>query len=157
MIKLYCTYADSLEERLKNVLKAYIPADFTILRTPLGKPYIEGNPVYFSLTHSGNRALIALSDKPVGVDLEIYRGRDRGSVVSRWSESEKAEISGEKDFLKHWTAREAYIKLYGYSLAKMLKRVEFCGGKLLYDGKPQELFLRHYDLGYGMAAVCTEN
>lgn len=157
MIEIHCTYTNTLEKKLNDLLKTRLPSGFEIKRTSSGKPYIAENPLYFSLSHSGDRALIVLSDKPVGADLEIYRGRERNSVISRWTERERAEILCEKDFLKHWTARESYVKLYGFSLAKMLKRVEFYGGKLLLDGVPQNLLMRCYDFGYGTAAVCAEN
>ena len=38
--------------------------------TDKGKPYFEGDPMYFSLSHSGSFALCAVSDRPVGADLE---------------------------------------------------------------------------------------
>ena len=156
MIEIYSTFTDSCNDRLKKVLSRHIAAPFEILCTKNGKPYISGNPVYFSLSHSGQKAVFAVCDKPVGIDIEIYKARDRKSVISRFTEREQTEITNERDFLKHWTAREAYIKLYGLTLAETLKRIEFFGGILHVDGQPQSVKIRHYDFGYGIAAICTE-
>lgn len=156
MIKIFATFVEDCDRMLESVLLRHIPAQIEILRTENGKPYIDGNPVFFSISDSGERAVIALSDRPVGIDLEVFKNKERLSVVSRFTEREQAEICCERDFLIHWTAREAYIKLYGLTLAKMLKRIEFCDGILSIDGRPQNVKFSFYNFGYGIAAICTE-
>ena len=37
------------------------------------KPYLEGNAWYVSLSHSGQYAVCALNEKPLGVDVEVIR------------------------------------------------------------------------------------
>lgn len=156
MIEIYCVSAAQAYERLYDLLSRHIPAPFEILRSPNGKPYVKGNPVHFSLSHSGDRGIIALSSSPVGIDLEIFKHKSRQSVYSRFTERERGEISGEKDFLRHWTAREAYIKFLGLTVAEMWKRIEFFGGNILLDGEIQKIKLRFYDFYYGVAAVCVQ-
>ena len=39
------------------------------------KPYFPDNEVFFSLAHCGDYAVCAVSDVPVGVDIELPRGR----------------------------------------------------------------------------------
>ena len=48
--------------------KGYCDSDIKLL--PSGKPYIEGNPIYFSLSHSGEYAVCITENKPVGVDIQ---------------------------------------------------------------------------------------
>ena len=48
-------------------------------RSPRGKPLFPGlDDHWFSLSHSGGIALCALSDRPVGVDVELVRPRRPG-------------------------------------------------------------------------------
>lgn len=156
MITLFSTYKDICHERLNSVLSRHIAAPFEIGVTENGKPFIEGNPLFFSLSHSGERAVFAVGDIPLGIDLEILKERNRESLISRFSERERAEITCERDFLIHWTAREAYVKLFGLTIAKMWKCIEFFGGILYVNGNPQDLYLQIYDLGYGVATLCGE-
>lgn len=155
MIELYLCNKD-VHERLNGILNKKLAQPFEILKTENGKPYIEGNPLHFSISHSGDRSLIAISDKPVGVDIEIFRDKLRKSVIELFSAREQAEIACERDFLIHWTSREAYVKLYGLTIAKMWKRIEFFGGNIYIDGQIKQVTLRHYDFTFGVAAVCTE-
>ena len=157
MTELYFLSAEGVHDSLHKLLSSRLGAEIKIEKTANGKPYISGNPAYFSLSHSEDRAAIALSDTPVGVDLEVFRGRERKSVISRFSEREQTEISSERDFLKHWTAREAFIKLNDCSLAHMLGRMEFFGGEIYLDGQRQSVKIRHYYLDYGVAAVCQNH
>lgn len=155
MIEIYLCRND-VHERLNGILSQKLAQQFNILKTESGKPYIEGNPLHFSLSHSDDKGIIAISDKPVGADIEIFKDRLRKSVIERFSAREQAEIAGERDFLKHWTAREAYVKLYGLTIAELWKRVEFLDGKLYLDGQALSVKIRHYNLTHGVAAVCTE-
>lgn len=148
---------DDVHENLYKLLEAKLSAPFEILRTENGKPYIEGNHVHFSLSHSGRRGIIAVSDKPVGIDLEIYKDSPHNSVIERFSEREQAEIADERDFLRHWTAREAYVKLYGLTIAETWKHVEFLDGKLYLDGQLQKVTVRTYDFGFSVGALCFED
>lgn len=155
MIELYLCRND-VHERLNGILNNKLAQPFEILKTENGKPYINGYPLHFSISHSGDRGIIAISDKPIGVDIEIFKDKLRKSVIERFSAREQAEIADERDFLKHWTAREAYVKLYGLTIAEMWKRIEFLNGKLYLDGQLTSVKIRHYNLPFGVAATCTE-
>lgn len=154
MIEIYLG-DNNPREKLEKILKERL-GNYEISVTENGKPYIEGNPLFFSYSHSGERGLTAIADRAVGADLEICRGRIRESVLKRFSERERAEIAVERDFLLHWTAREAYVKLYGLTLADMWKRIEFFGGKIYIDGKKQPVEVRGYEFWFGVGAVCCE-
>ena len=72
-----------------------------MITEPNGKPYIEGNPFFFSLAHSGKYVVCAISDSPVGVDIEFDR-----------EFSPKFQQRFAKSVLE-WTKMEAKGKLTG--------------------------------------------
>ncbi len=138
MLEVYLTENESVHEKAKILIARHICGSFEVKTTENGKPYIEGNPLYFSVSHSRTVAVIALSDSPVGVDTEIFTNRKFESVLNRFTTSEKVEINGDfTAFLKNWTVKEAFIKMNGGTLATDLKKLEFVDGKLYCDGKLQ--------------------
>lgn len=156
MTTVYMLAADGAHEELERLLSEYLRRPFPIEKTAAGKPYIAGDPVYFSLAHCGGRAAAAISDKPCGIDLELY-GRGICRAVTRaFSDRERAEISDEREFLRHWTAREAYVKMLGGNIFGALRRTEFSKGKLYDGGKAAKAEIVFYELGYGVAALCKE-
>lgn len=131
MFKLYTTKNERVYEKVKEVCQI----DCEIKRTENGKPYFEGDPVFFSVSHTGETALIAVCDRAVGVDAEIIKQRDFNAILKRFTAREQDEIALDTlAFLKNWTAKEAYIKLLGGTLAEDLKRLEYFDGVLCCDG-----------------------
>ncbi|MDO5156816.1 MAG: 4'-phosphopantetheinyl transferase superfamily protein [Eubacteriales bacterium] len=90
---------------------------------PWGKPALQNSDLDFSLSHSGNYAVLAVSDALVGIDVEHLR-RDRLHIAKRFFyESEYRDIdrlSDEREknirFLEYWTMKEAYVKRAGKGL-----------------------------------------
>lgn len=66
-----------------------------------GKPYVTDNIFYFSLSHSGDYAVCAISDTPVGVDIELDRPLPE-DVQKRFASN-----------ILEWTKKEAKGKLTG--------------------------------------------
>ena len=86
----------------------------------------------------------------------MFKEKNRQSILKSFTERERGEIAGERDFLIHWTAREAFVKLYGLSVFAALKKLEFYGGKLYLEGKVQPVKIKTYAFPFGVASVCTE-
>lgn len=93
-----------------------------------GKPWLPDHPgVFFNLSHSQNRALIALTRTgEVGVDLEVLRQTpDTLELAGRvFTPGEQAELRVGEDaagldrrFLQGWTRKEACLKAAGWGLA----------------------------------------
>lgn len=83
--------------------------------TEQGKPFFPGAPeVQFSLSHTRGAALVGLSDRPVGVDVE--RLRPVRAAALRRTEG----AASETDFFQTWVRREARCKLRGVGIAAML-------------------------------------
>lgn len=88
---------------------------------PGGKPFFVSHPeCHFSLSHSGELALCALSDKPVGADLELIRPRRAGfpAYVFRGAAYERyLALGGDWGaFYALWTELESIVKYTGEGL-----------------------------------------
>ena len=96
--------------------------------TPEGKPVLAHHPdIYFNFSHSGTVAMCALSDRPVGADIETPR-KIRPSLVSyTMNESEQSIINAAANptmqFLYFWTRKEALLKLMGEGIRSNLQMV----------------------------------
>jgi 4'-phosphopantetheinyl transferase len=108
-----------------------------LVRLPGGKPVFARDPGHhFSLSHSGPLALCALSDRPVGADLELVRPRSaklpayvfRGEQYDRFL----ALGGGWDAFYTLWTETESILKYTGDGL-KALRRCALPPGCALTD------------------------
>lgn len=78
------------------------------------KPYFPDNEVFFSLAHCGDYAVCAVSDVPVGVDIELPRvGGAR--LAKRFFQPDEAALvyaadDPDRKFCRLWTLKESYIK-----------------------------------------------
>ena len=93
-----------------------------------GKPIIAARPdIHFSLSHSGNVALCALGDQPVGADVEVPRKISSSLIAYTMNDGEQALINAASDptmmFLRFWTRKEALLKLTGEGIRNDMKMV----------------------------------
>lgn len=78
------------------------------------KPFFSDNEVFFSLAHCGDYAVCAVSDVPVGVDIELPRvGGAR--LAKRFFQPDEAALvyaadDPDREFCRLWTLKESYIK-----------------------------------------------
>lgn len=85
-----------------------------------GKPELDVEGIHFNLSHSGDWAVLAVSDSPVGVDIE-HKSKNYLSLAKRCfcgAEYEDIltpidETEQRRRFLEYWTMKEAYIKYVG--------------------------------------------
>lgn len=93
---------------------------------PAGKPYLEGVPIHFNVTDSGDQAIIALTrDHPVGIDLEAIRPiRNALDIAQRLWDAPAVEALAQRPvpdqtaaFYRAWTHYEALVKATGTGLA----------------------------------------
>jgi 4'-phosphopantetheinyl transferase len=83
-----------------------------------GKPELPGSSVRFNLAHSGDRALIAVSDVEVGVDVERL-ARSSRAVERTLTSGERAALGdGDRhvELLRVWCRKEALAKALGGGL-----------------------------------------
>ena len=84
-----------------------------------GKPYFPEHPdIHFNLSHTAGAVLVALSDRPVGVDIEHIR------PVSQRAMRRLADVGTERAFFQSWVRREALTKRSGTGVGTMLSAEE---------------------------------
>lgn len=114
-----------------------------------GKPSLRSYPhVHFNLSHCKRAVACAVSDKPIGIDVECT-GRYKHSLAEycmspeevQWIESgDDADVR----FTKLWTQKEALVKLLGTGITDDIKTI-----LAKYDGQVD------YATEYGKGYVCT--
>ena len=106
---------------------------------PLGKPRVRTGDVQFSISHAGDRALLAFSrTAPVGVDVERVRSARRfDALTARFLSVDNARIVGlaapsarPRIFAEAWAQREAYVKAVGGGLYATPDVLPFLPGRV---------------------------
>lgn len=146
-MKIYYTFTSANSgDFLREVLKRE-GYEGEILRTPNGKPYAHG--IFFNLADTRGFTAVAVGNAEVGLDAEAKRPLPK-ALSARLTPAEKKE-----DFTKLWTAKEAYIKYRGGTLASMLKGLEYREGTLYEGGMPVDAVLKHFRIGEILLCLCT--
>ncbi len=102
------------------------PGEIVFGRSQNGKPFVEGADFHINYSHSGSFAAAAVSEYPVGIDIETRGRTDLRSTRKFATENELAYIGDSPlNFLKIWTLKEAHFKCTGEGLAGNLGSVEF--------------------------------
>jgi len=105
--------------------------------TDAGRPYLPGNPVHFSLSHSKTHALCAVSDMPVGCDIETHRPVSAHTIRRVLADTEQ-----KADFFAYWTLKESYFKLRG-DLSQSFSNICFTLSDGAATGTESHGFLYH--------------
>lgn len=132
-------------------------------RSEQGKPCFPACPQYhFNLSHSGPYSLCALSDSPVGVDVQIVKDNWNPRLPARVCAPEQLtwleqQPDPNRAFTLLWCLKEARVKYTGAGLRENIRGI--CvplpvPGQTLYrlDG----LWFRIYEGEDYFAAVCGE-
>ena len=84
---------------------------------PYGKPYLENGNSYFSIAHSNNLVILAVSDTEIGADIQVI-SPIRPSVLRRcFTDAEQDYIGTDATrFTELWVQKEAYAKHTGRGL-----------------------------------------
>jgi 4'-phosphopantetheinyl transferase len=119
---------------LRRVLAGYLGIDprevpFTV--EPDGKPTLPEGHLHFNVTHSGERGLIAVANRRVGVDLERLRPMPNaeGLVERFFGPEERDQFRSLPDglklagFFRGWTCKEALLKAVGTGIQNVDKCV----------------------------------
>jgi 4'-phosphopantetheinyl transferase len=101
------------------------PGDVLIARDAHGAPRVTSarEPIFVSLASRGELVAIAVSDRPVGVDVELIEAAPAPAWnilhprEREWLTGQRAEKQAE-NFLALWCAKEAYLKAIGLGLRR---------------------------------------
>ena len=135
--RLLSVCGDGLAREMLSEMLGITPAAIVFTRSEKGKPLTEG--AFFSISHSGSLVACAVSDYPVGLDIERIRPVPArlGRALQPWERT--------ADFWQLWTRREAALKCRGDGL-----------GAWRHSGEEGVTFSAiTAPLGY-VAAVCEE-
>ena len=125
-------FEDSQRALIGNVLSRYAicrslnikNSDITFEKNEYGKPFLSGqNNIHFNISHSGKWVVCAVSDYPVGIDVEIIKSTEFDIAKRFFSKDEYDELQKQPDeqkqayFYKLWTLKESYIKAVGKGLS----------------------------------------
>lgn len=133
-----------------------------------GKPYVLNLPVHFNISHSGDYTVVAISDRPIGIDIEIIK--DFSAILAKklFNEDELKYISGnsstrkkslmQKSFYEIWTAKEAYLKYAGTGLSGGMNSLTFSLNKDRLVPTRNDITLTHdYSIPGAVMAIVTDN
>lgn len=92
-----------------------------------GKPMLRDSvDMFFNISHSGDWVVCAVSDKEVGLDIELIKDA-KMKVANRFFSPSEIEVLDSLDgeaqnvqFFTLWTAKESYLKYLGTGLTKAL-------------------------------------
>ena len=108
------------------------PTLYTLHPTPIflyndyGAPYIEGGP-HFSISHCKRGIAVAVSENPIGIDMEVIRTFSPDLMRKTMNEDEQLRITSsaipEVEFIRFWTQKEALLKLQGTGIISDLHHV----------------------------------
>ena len=86
-----------------------------------GKIFIPNSSIYVNLSHSGKYAVCAVSDKPVGIDIQLCTKPDMRLAERFFSADEIDYLKNGGDFFEIWVKKESFLKAIGTGLRTPLK------------------------------------
>lgn len=150
---------------IRQVASYYVdlrPENLVISQGVHGKPFFSNVAnFHFSLSHSGNLVIAAVSASPIGIDIE-RRGRDRNflGIARRFFDPHEAALitkgnhKAEDIFLNLWTAKESILKLSGEGLGGGLHRAKIRNNRQGALGG-QTIFLEQFSYGDYIGTVAA--
>lgn len=99
------------------------PNEVEILREQ--KPCLKNRNLQFNLSHTKDFLALAVSDVPVGIDLEKIEAIRPKVLESYFTQEEQKQVTeqGAACFYQIWTQKESYVKLTGEGI-KALRKTE---------------------------------
>ncbi len=118
-----------------------------------GKPYLEDAAFHFSLSHSGEYAVCAFSDAPIGVDLQQVRETIPRQTSRILTDAERTYLDalpeGERNlvFYRLWARKESLLKWDGRGLRLPMECFSLIQDGILTDAilfEGKNLYFREY-------------
>jgi 4'-phosphopantetheinyl transferase len=132
VIKLYFSEMDQAkvysEKYAIDILSKSLDVDGAILKihkNEYGKPFLGDYPyIHYNISHTKGVIVCAISDLPVGVDIEMVKPFNRYIVKRCFTHNELDYIFDSIDnegqnerYAEIWTKKEAYVKWLGKGIA----------------------------------------
>lgn len=118
--------ADYLCRKAVSEFCSVAPNEIIFQKNGFGKPYAKNQPIHFSISHSADTVICAVSDKEIGIDIEKIKPFNAKAAEKFATKKELEYIrSKENGFFEIWTLKEAYFKCIGTGLGADIKNVSF--------------------------------
>lgn len=89
-----------------------------------GKPSFTNLNIDFNISHSNNYLVVGISNKAIGVDLELINNKHLKVAKKLFNENDYIKYKNDiNEIIKVWTIKEAYIKLFGSTMLISLKNI----------------------------------
>jgi len=110
----------------------------TIAYTDKGKPYLSDYPdIHFNISHCPLGCVCAVSDKPIGVDIQDVRPFSQDIANRCCSVEELLLLTQSADpaacFTQMWAMKESYLKMTGEGIAQSLPTIDTTGAYSVID------------------------
>ncbi len=140
--------------------------DAELIYGQYGKPYVKDKSIFFNLSHSGEYAVCAVSDREVGIDIQEM-GALKMKVARRYfTENECKYILSQPDsdkaadmFYRLWSLKESFVKAVGLGINLPFKSFEIIPEKkvmVLHTFNEKKYKFTERDIDNYKLAVCVE-
>jgi 4'-phosphopantetheinyl transferase len=134
-------------------------------RDEYGKPFLKNHSdIHFNLSHSENYVACAVSDSPVGVDIEHIQDVDLNIAKHYFFGSEYEHILSSNDkkrtFFELWVLKESFMKMTGRGFRLALDEFSVEIGdriRVLHEEDDPEFGVWNVAEGEYMLAVCSKS
>lgn len=115
-----------------HILQQHLKEDFndtleTLKFNEFGKPLIDN--LYFSISHSNNIIVVGISNKNIGIDVEMEKTIRKTEKIKNLLDLKSSYTS----LIEEWTKYEATIKYYGLTIFKKITIPQFINSIKLND------------------------
>jgi len=153
--KVQSAYCKQVVSDIARKQLGVLPREIIFNKGENGKPFLKNFPSFhFNISHTKNAVLIAVSDSPIGTDIEIIRPYDEKllKVAKRFFLPKEFEYIAIEEgrqsnrFFEIWTRKEAYAKYLGTGLFTNVDVMSFDVLNPGFNGQIKTFFVEDYVL-----------
>jgi len=149
---------------IRKIISQYtgtMPKSVIFNQTANKKPSSKG--VEFNISHSGNYIMIAMSENPVGIDIEhVEHPVDVAQLIPYCFDTAEegfitSSIDKKESFFALWTRKEALLKATGEGLIDNLLEINCLENTLTRSGNPYRLCTMRIGADYIFTLATSED
>ena len=119
MITLYKTTIDNDRNHydiVSKIIQNYLNIKTTvnIVKDKNGKPYCPDLPIHFNISHTKTMLIVAISTKPVGIDIESSSRKIDQRVIERYKQNDASQL--EMRHIDYWVMLESAAKYWAQGI-----------------------------------------
>lgn len=146
-----------LYELIRSLEARIDTAELIFARSEMGKPYFEGSPVKFNISHSKGYVAVAVSlGEELGVDVEATDlPPERAIKLAERYFAREDLVAVSRDasrFAKIWSEKEAQAKFFGESVGNLFS----CEKKEDFFANPRDVRLHRFAIDGHPVTLCTK-